>query len=92
MNNLIDRRSLMRSILGGAAVAAVGGATAVTLISDAVEAAPLVLDKSLPAKTDDLVREAQVVVTGPRRRRWRRRRRRVCWWRRGRRVCAWRWV
>lgn len=90
MNNPIDRRSMMRSILGGAAVATVGVATAITLAPSPVEAVPLALDKALPAKTDDLVREAQVVVVNPRRRR--RRRRQVCWWRRGRRICEWRWV
>jgi hypothetical protein len=87
--DVIDRRSMMRTLVCGAAVAGVGATAAVTLIPQAVEAAPLTLDKSLPAKTDDLVREAQVVVVNPRRRR---RRRWVCRWRRGRRVCGWVWV
>jgi hypothetical protein len=59
---------MMRTLICGAAVAAMGATAAVTLIPKAVEAAPLTLDKSLPAKTDDLVREAQVVVVNPRRR------------------------
>jgi hypothetical protein len=86
--NLIDRRSMMRSMLGGAAVAAAAATVTVSLIPTAVEAAPLPLD-NLPARLDDLVRDAQAVVVGPRRRG--RRRRWVCWWRRGRRVCGWRW-
>jgi hypothetical protein len=87
--NVIDRRTMMRSVLGGAAAATVGVTAAMTLAPNPVEAMPLALDKDLPAKTDDLVREAQVVVVPPRRRR---RRRWVCRWRRGRRVCGWVWV
>jgi hypothetical protein len=78
----IDRRSILRGILSGAAVAAVG----FTLMPDEAEAVPLAMDKTGPAEVDDLVEKAQVVVVRPRRRR----RRQVCYWRRGRRVCVWR--
>jgi hypothetical protein len=86
--NDMDRRTIVRGILGGAAVAALG----LTLMPKAVEALPLAMNKNAfaPAiglgRTDSLIEKAQVVVRRPRRRRW------VCWWRRGRRVCGWRWV
>jgi hypothetical protein len=89
--NTIDRRGMMRAILGGAAVATLGATVAtvgVVATSSTIEAAPIALDKTLSDKVNDLVLEAQAVVVGPRRRR---RRRWVCWWRRGRRVCGWRW-
>jgi hypothetical protein len=76
----IDRRSVLRGILSGAAVVTVGFA----IMPDEAEAVPLAMDKTGAAEID-LVENAQVVVVRPRRRR-----RRVCWWRRGRRVCAWR--
>jgi len=77
----IDRRSAIRSIVGGTVVAGVGMGLGLALTPNVVEATPLAMDKSLPAKTDELVEKAQW-----RRRRW------VCWWHRGRRVCGWRWV
>jgi hypothetical protein len=78
----IDRRTMLRDLLGGAAVATVGPA----LTPDAADTAPLTLEKNLAAKTDRAVEQAQVVIGPRRRRRW------VCWWSRGRRVCGWRWV
>jgi hypothetical protein len=78
----IDRRSVIRSVMGGTIVAGAGIGLGLTLMPNVVEATPLAMDKSLPARTDDLVENAQ----------WRRRRRWVCWWHRGRRVCGWRWV
>jgi hypothetical protein len=82
--NEIDRRSVLRNVLGGALVAAAAVATAgLALSPDEVDALPLATE--VPLATE----RAQVIV-GPRRR-WGRRRW-VCWWRRGRRVCGWRWV
>ena len=87
----IDRRTLLRDILPGAVVTAVG-VTAMASIGLSLvppnTAEALLVDKLNALKTTDLVEKAQVVVVGPRRRR----RRRVCWWSRGRRVCGWRWV
>jgi len=91
----IDRRTLLRSILPGAAVAvatvsvvAAGGAS--VLIPQA-EAMPLAIDKTNPLDVDELFQPAQWVAP---RRRWARRRVRrwTCWWWRGRRRCGWRWV
>ena len=79
----IDRREVLRVMLGGAVVATAG----LALMPVPAESAPLAISKSLPDTTENLVEEAVVVV---RRRRWVHRRRRVCWWRRGRRVCRWR--
>ena len=84
--NEIDRRSVLRDVLGGAlVVTAAVAAGGLTLSPDEVDALPLATE--VPLGTE----RAQVVV-GPRRRRWGRRRRWVCWWSRGRRVCGWRWV
>ena len=81
----IQRREMLRFMLGGAVVATAG----LGLITGPAESAPLTPSKSLPAPTENLVEEAVYVVR--RRRWWRRRRRvRVCWWHRGRRVCRWR--
>jgi hypothetical protein len=89
----MDRREFLRTVVGGAAVAAAGAATGVTMITDMAEAVPLAIDKQLPLMTDNFVQNAQVVVVKPGRRRrghrvWR------CWWSRsrGRRVCGWRWI
>jgi hypothetical protein len=87
----IDRRTLLRNILPGAVVTAVG-VTAIATVGlslvppNAAQALPV--DKLNALKTTDLVEKAQVVVVGPRRRR----RRWTCWWYRGRRRCGWRWV
>ena len=87
----IDRRSMLRHVLCGAAAATVG----IGLMADAAEAVPLALEKNLAGKADDLVEEAQW-GPGPGRwrgppGRWRGRRRWVCWRNRfGRRVCGWR--
>jgi hypothetical protein len=81
--HLFTRREAMRCFLGGTVIPGAG----VALISNAAEAVPLAVAKTLPDATDKLVQEAQAIVVSPRRRRVRRR---VCWWRRGRRVCAWR--
>jgi hypothetical protein len=85
----IDRRTLLRQAMYGAAVATAAAAGLAPLLSTTANAMPLTLDKALPGRMDGLIEQAQVIVVPPRRRR---RRRRVCWWRRGRRVCGWRWV
>jgi hypothetical protein len=80
----IDRRTLLRDILPGAAVVTIGVATAGWAITPKVaEAVALTPIATGAAAIDDLVEKAQ-----PRRRRW------VCWWSRSRRrrVCGWRWV
>jgi hypothetical protein len=90
---LIDRRSMMRNLFGGVVAVAAVSTVGAGLMSSPAGAMPRVLD-NLPDKLDNLAREAQVVVVGPRhrhRRRHRRGRRWVCWWQRGRRVCGWRW-
>jgi hypothetical protein len=80
----IDRREVLRVMLGGAVVATAG----LALMPVPAKSAPLAMSKSLSAATENPIEEAVVVV---RRRRWvHRRRRRVCWWRRGRRICRWR--
>jgi hypothetical protein len=79
----IDRREILRVMLGGAAVAAAG----LALMPVPAKSAPLATSKNLSAATENPVEEAVVVVRG-RRRVYRRRR--VCWWRRGRRICRWR--
>jgi hypothetical protein len=78
----IDRREILRVMLGGAAVAAAG----LALMPVPAKSAPLAISKSLSVATENPVEEAVVVV----RRRRVYRRRRVCWWRRGRRICRWR--
>jgi hypothetical protein len=91
----IDRRSLLRDVLPGAIVT-VAGVTAIAGIGlslapqNVAEAAPLTMDKINALRGGEQAEKAQVVIVGPRRRRWRRRRW-VCWWRRGRRVCGWRY-
>lgn len=83
----MDRREFFRNVMGGTAVAAAAAAGGLTVMANIVEAAPLVTDKNLPLLTDNFVKDAQVVIVNPRRRRvWR------CWWNRGRRVCGWRWI
>jgi hypothetical protein len=81
----IDRRTLLRDILPGAAVVTIGVATAGWAITtpNLAQAVPLAAAKTPGAAIGDLVEKAQ-----PRRRRW------VCWWSRSRRrrVCGWRWV
>jgi hypothetical protein len=81
----IDRRAMLRFLLGGGA--AVAGAA---LPLGRADSAPLVVNQALRTTenlhTDGLVEKAVAVVhTRPVRRR-----RRVCWWHRGRRVCRWR--
>lgn len=75
----IDRRAMLGTLLGGAAVAAFG----LALTPGLAEAAPLTMSRELNAPTENLTEKAVVVVH-------RRRPRRVCWWHRGRRVCRWR--
>ena len=85
--NAIDRRGMLRNVLGGALVVTAAVATVgLALSPDEVEADPLAME--VPLTTE----RAQAVVVGPRRGRGRRRRRWVCRWRRGRRVCGWVWV
>lgn len=93
--DLINRRTILRSAIGGAAVV---GLAAVAWPLEG-EAAPIALGKDFVPKASDRVEKAPDEVVKvqwhgpPPHRGWRRRRRRwVCWWRRGRRVCAWRWV
>lgn len=85
----IDRRSALRSLLGGAVATGLGG----ILLASPAAAVPLALEKDLGRTADDLMEKAQPVQVAPRpipHHRRRRHRRRVCWWHRGRRVCAWR--
>jgi hypothetical protein len=79
----IDRREVLRVMLGGAVVATAG----LALMPVPAKSAPSAVSKSLSAVTENPVEDAVVVV---RRRRRVYRRRRVCWWRRGRRICRWR--
>ena len=84
----IDRRTVLRGVLYGAAFITAGG-VAVTTTPELAEAIPLAADKAGPIKTDDLFEDQDLI---DRVQYWRRRRRRwVCWWRRGRRVCVRRW-
>ena len=98
--SVIDRRTLLRTILPGAAVTAVGvtalASGGARVLIPAAEAMPLALDKTKPLEpldVDELFQQAQ--WGPPPRRRYRRYRRRVrrwtCWWYRGRRRCGWRW-
>src|SRR5262245_28771574 len=96
--NPIDRRTLLRQILPGAAAAAVGVVAVATggggaLMSDA-EAMPLARDKASPLETEveQLFQKTQAVIVVPPRRRRVRRRVWQCWWYRGRRVCGYRWI
>jgi hypothetical protein len=90
----VDRRTVLRGVLLGAAFITAGG-MAVTTTPELADAIPLAADKAGPFKTDDLFGDNDLVdrvqYWRRRRRRWWRRRRWVCWWRRGRRVCARRW-
>jgi len=83
--NAIDRRSVLKGLLCGAAVTTVG----LSILPKFAEAVPLSAVKSGAVKPEPLVEEARVTVhVHPRRRhrnkRWR------CWRHRGRRVCGWR--
>jgi hypothetical protein len=82
----IDRRSLVRGILFGAAAAG--------LAISPVAATAMPLDDRIPDALDTWIAKAQAVVVrpGPGPRRRPRRRVHRCWWHRGRRVCGWRWV
>jgi len=88
----VDRRGMLRCVLGGAAAATTVG---ITLMADTGEAMPLAREKNPAEKADDLVEEAGWRGPGgwgPGPRPWRRGRRWVCWRNRwGRRVCGWRW-
>jgi hypothetical protein len=87
----IDRRGLLRVMLGGGAAAATVGFTAVMSPAAAVPLGPVeTLSTMGSTPVEGVVKTAAVVVTRPRPRR--RVRRRVCFWRAGRRVCTWRWV
>jgi hypothetical protein len=90
----IDRRTLLRHILPGAAVTAAGiaaiAAGGTSALMPQAEAMPLAIDKTSPLSVDELFQKAQVVVVRPRGRRVRRRRWQ-CWWYRGRRRCGYRW-
>ena len=89
----IDRRTVLRGVLGVVVAAAAGVAVtpkvAEALPLAAAKANPLLDNEIVPNEVEefaeDHVEKAQVVVVGPRRRRGRH-----CWWRRGRRVCVWR--
>lgn len=85
----LDRRALLRTMLGGGVAAATIGLTAV--MSSAVAMPPAqTLNTQGSVPIAGVEQAAAVVVTRPRPRR--RVRRRVCFWRAGRRVCRWRWV
>jgi hypothetical protein len=92
--NVIDRRSVLRGLVGGVVAAGVGG----ELLIRSAEALPSAdLRPTRPAEHTgdvDARQYAQFITPGPapirppprrRRRRW------VCWWHRGRRHCGWRW-
>jgi hypothetical protein len=89
----IDRRTVLRGALSGAAFITAGGVAITT--PELADAIPLAAEKSGPIKTDDLFGDQDLIdrvqYWRRRRRRWWRRRRWVCWWRRGRRVCVRRW-
>jgi hypothetical protein len=76
----MDRRSFLRAVVGGAAVAGVTTA-GVAMPASTAEALPLAAEKNLPQVTEDFVEKTQ----------WRGGRRWRCWWssRRRRRVCGW---
>ena len=103
-DNAVDRREMLRSIIGGAAVVTAAVATVgfalcpgeiEANVQDEIEATLPDAQTSLAAQGNGSDAFAQVTavppigVVPPRRRR--RRRRWVCWWYRGRRVCGWRW-
>ncbi|MCI4678032.1 hypothetical protein K9U39_17290 [Rhodoblastus acidophilus] len=85
MSRTIDRRSLFRAVLVGAAATAAGA----VLGAGVAEALPFgghALDGHGVVTPEAPISKAHVVVVAPRRRRrW------VCRWHRGRRVCGWRW-
>lgn len=85
----IDRRTLIRSIIPGAVITAVGvtalASAGLSLTSTTAEALPVA--KLNAAGPTNLVEEAQYIVVRGRRRRRRRWYRRRCYWRRGRRYC-----
>lgn len=70
----VDRRAMLRLVLGGAAAATAG----LALIPGSAESAPLIVSKGLAPELESSVEDVVVRV----------RRRRVCRWRRGRRVCT----
>ncbi len=78
----MDRRSFLKTVVGGTAVAAGAATAGVAMLPSAAEALPLAVEKNLPELMEDFVEQAQ---HRRRRRRWR------CWWssRRRRRVCGW---
>jgi hypothetical protein len=78
---VIDRRTMLELLLGGAGLAVSG------VVASKARAVAAV-GSFVPPEIEALAEKSQVVVVGPRRRRGRRWR---CWWRRGRRVCGWRW-
>ncbi|MCI0600250.1 MAG: hypothetical protein L0Y50_00805 [Beijerinckiaceae bacterium] len=79
----IDRRAMLRALLGGAAAATAG----LTLIPDAVDSAPLTLPARDGAAVENPIEQA-VVVTRRAGRRPPRRPRTKCWYKNGKRVCA----
>jgi hypothetical protein len=86
----IDRRSILKSLLGGAAAAATFG-----LALGPAEAAPLTLDTNLVPPLETPVEKARTTVVHHHRGgrtvvHHHHRRRHTCWWHRGRRVCGWR--
>jgi hypothetical protein len=86
----IDRRAMLRTLLGAAAAAATLG-----LALGTAESAPLTMDAGLIAPAANLVENARVVVHHHRGgttvvHHSHRHRRHTCWWHRGHRVCGWR--
>lgn len=99
----MSRRTLLANILPGAVAVAGAATVGLSLTSRAASAMPAGMPKLDPAKLDDLVEKAQVVIVHPPHRphphrphphrpppRHRHKRRWVCWWERGRQVCGWR--
>ncbi len=87
----IDRRAMLRTLLGGAAAAA-----AIGLSFGGAESAPLMMDPGLNPPQENLVEKARTVVVHHHHHRrgpvvhHHRHRRHTCWWHRGHRVCGWR--
>jgi len=81
----VDRRKMLREILWGATIIAVGATALPTVVESApLDAEALDIDRAIAEATPDGFDALD--QWGRRRRRW------VCWWHRGRRTCGWRWV
>ncbi|SFK18290.1 hypothetical protein [Methylocapsa palsarum] len=89
---LLDRRSLLRNLLGGVVASAVVSGT---FAPGLIIASPMPVSRLPTAPAENLVEEARVVVHHHHHhhrhsRHWHHHRRHVCWWHQGRHVCGWR--